>query len=228
MLNLTDLMYSVHSFFFGNSIKDILKHTSNKNKIILDIGCYNGWFTKKMIIEEKKLNLYSKYYLFDPNPKSKLYLTNLMASNKNIEYFDIAIDNENSKKTFYLNNFFAPAGSSLGNVLKNDKKWNLSRRIFIQFFKMFKLEKIKDFSEFEINTFTLDSFCKNNNIKKIDILKIDVEGTELDILEGAKELMSMNLVKVIYTEIIDRKKIFQKIIFRILLNLEKKNILIEN
>ena len=87
MLNLTDLMYSVHSFFFGNNIKDILKQTSNKNKIILDIGCYTGWFTKKMIMEEKKLNLYSKYYLFDPNPKSKLYLTNLMASNKNIEYF---------------------------------------------------------------------------------------------------------------------------------------------
>ena len=99
MFDLTDLMYLVHSFFFGNNIKDILKQTSNKNKIILDIGCYTGWFTKKMIMEEKKLNLNSKYYLFDPNPKSKLYLTNLMASNKNIEYFDIAIDNENAKKT---------------------------------------------------------------------------------------------------------------------------------
>ena len=47
--------------------------------------------------------------------------------NRNIKYYDIAISNENSKKTFYLNNFFAPAGSSLGKVLKSDKKWNLSR-----------------------------------------------------------------------------------------------------
>ena len=89
MLNLTDFIYSVHSFFFGNSIKDILKQTSDKNKIILDVGCYNGWFTKKIMIEEEKLNLLSKYYLFDPNPKSKLYLTNLMNSNRNIKYYDI-------------------------------------------------------------------------------------------------------------------------------------------
>ena len=94
-----------------------------------------------------------------------------MNSNKNIKYYDIAISNENSKKTFYLNNFFAPAGSSLGKLLKSDKKWNLSRKIFVQFFKMFKLEKVKDFSEFETKTATLDSFCKDNNIGKIDILK---------------------------------------------------------
>ena len=68
------------------------------------------------------------------SPAFKEVAFTVIASNKNIEYFDIAIDNENSKKTFYLNNFFSPAGSSLGNVLKNDKKWNLSRRIFIQFF----------------------------------------------------------------------------------------------
>ena len=163
-----------------------------------------------MMIEERKLNLLSKYYLFDPNPKSRLYLTNLMNSNRNIKYYDIAISNENSKKIFYLNNFFAPAGSSLGKVLKSDKKWNLSRKIFVQFFKMFKLEKIKDFSEFEAKTATLDSFCEDNNIEKIDILKIDVEGTEIDILEGAKEMMSKKLIKIIYTEVIDRKKVFQK------------------
>jgi len=41
----------------------------------------------------------------------------------------------------------------------------------------------------EIAMTTLDSYCKSNACQKIDLLKIDVEGFELDVLRGATELL---------------------------------------
>ncbi|MHC5829802.1 MAG: FkbM family methyltransferase, partial [Nostoc sp.] len=38
-----------------------------------------------------------------------------------------------------------------------------------------------------VEKITLDSFCKNNYNQKIDYLKIDVEGAEIDVLQGASE-----------------------------------------
>ncbi len=48
---------------------------------------------------------------------------------------------------------------------------------------------------------TLDNFCKSKNIDKIDILKMDVQGYELEVLYGADYYLKNNLISFIYTEI---------------------------
>ncbi len=48
---------------------------------------------------------------------------------------------------------------------------------------------------------TLDSFCKDRGIEKIDYLKIDVEGAESDTLEGAIELLNNKKISYIQFEI---------------------------
>ncbi|HWD89998.1 MAG TPA: FkbM family methyltransferase [Mucilaginibacter sp.] len=50
------------------------------------------------------------------------------------------------------------------------------------------------------NLVTLDSFCKTNNIRSIDFLKIDVEGHEFEVLKGAAALITENLIGVIQFE----------------------------
>ena len=65
--------------------------------------------------------------------------------------------------------------------------------------------KIKDFTEISVKTKTLDTFCKENNISHIDLLKIDAEGNEENILLGAKELLKENKYHSIYVEIAETK-----------------------
>ena len=130
----------------------------------------------------------------------------LILKNEKIKYFKLAIDNSNSEKKFYLNNFFEPSGSSLNTIHKDDKKWKNSRKIFMQIFQPFK--KIEDFSEINVQTQTLDDFCLEKKINNIDVLKTDTEGNELNVLKGAKKLLEQNKINIIYTEISETKKRF--------------------
>jgi FkbM family methyltransferase len=47
---------------------------------------------------------------------------------------------------------------------------------------------------------TLDAFCRNNNIEDIDLIKIDVEGYEIEVLRGAERMLSEGRVKALYLE----------------------------
>ena len=47
---------------------------------------------------------------------------------------------------------------------------------------------------------TLDNYCHANMISHIDLLKMDVEGHELDVLHGASEIMNRNRIRMISFE----------------------------
>jgi hypothetical protein len=48
---------------------------------------------------------------------------------------------------------------------------------------------------------TIDDFCAEHNIHDIQILKMDIQGSELEALKGAKKKLSQQRVSLIYTEI---------------------------
>jgi len=200
------IYYLLNKFFMNEVENEILKYfRKNNKKIVFDVGCYRGNFTTNFIENEKKLGIESDFFLFDPNPNVKSYL-NIILKNKKIKFFNLALDNTNSKKTFYLNKFFEPSGSSLKKFNKEDKKWSGTRRLFFQLLQPFK--KIEDFCEINVQTQTLDNFCNLSNINSIDVLKIDTEGNELNVLQGAKNLLSEGKIKLIYVEISESKNKF--------------------
>ena len=45
----------------------------------------------------------------------------------------------------------------------------------------------------EIDTVSLDHFCFENKIEKIDFIKIDIQGAELDVFKGAKNILKDTL-----------------------------------
>ena len=55
-----------------------------------------------------------------------------------------------------------------------------------------------------METTTIDNICFKNNINEIDVLKIDTEGSELNVLKGASKMLKNT--KIILVEILDEKK----------------------
>jgi len=56
------------------------------------------------------------------------------------------------------------------------------------------------YEEIEVGCTSIDSFCSVNHISEIDYLKVDVEGAELDVLNGCKEMMASRDIKFIQLE----------------------------
>lgn len=216
------LIYSIFNKIFMNEVEsELLEYFGDeKNKVIFDVGCFRGNFTKNIIKHESKKNLQTKFFLFDPNPNAKNYL-NFLLKEKNIKYFNIALDNSNTKKKFTLNQYFEASGSSLVSLHKEDKLYNFTRKNFMKIFQPFK--KIKDYVEVDVKTQTLDNFCLENKIDRIHLLKLDTEGNEFNILKGAENLLSNNKVKVIYTEICSNKKDYNNKSYEIKNFLKKYN-----
>ena len=184
--------------------KEVVKFINNKKRLVIfDVGCYRGIFAKTILnlIGRKK----HKFYLFDINKKVKKYIQNLIKFN-NFYYNEIALSDKNGQANYNYNNFFESAGSSLSNIVKNDKRWNFSRRLLLALF----FYKTKNFTKYKVKTMTLDNFVKRKKINSIDILKIDIEGSEYELLKGAKNTLKRNKIKIILVEIIDKKNSYKK------------------
>ena len=52
-----------------------------------------------------------------------------------------------------------------------------------------------DFS-FEIDTTTLDNFCQEQGVNEIDFMQIDVQGADIDVLEGAKNILNRGTLAI--------------------------------
>ena len=73
---------------------------------------------------------------------------------------------------------------------------------------MKKFRKKKKFlKENNVKTYvpqiTLDYYCKYNKIKKIDILKSDTQGCDLNVLRGAKKILSNTSILIVEINFID-------------------------
>ena len=205
-----------------NKIINFLK--KEKKITVFDIGCYKGSFTQKVLdlLGKKK----SIFYLFDANKNVKKYISYLTKF-KNIHYNQLALHNKNGKAIYHHNSSFESSGSSLSTIIKDDSFWVFSRKIILKIFFL----STKGFAKYTVPTITLDNFVKKKKIKSIELLKVDIEGSEHLMLQGAKNTLKKNKIKTILIEICDKKNTYEnkeKKIINLLkkynFNLIKKNI----
>lgn len=62
------------------------------------------------------------------------------------------------------------------------------------------IKSIEISSTEEIQIMPLDMYCANNDIESVDLLKVDVEGHELSVFEGAREMLSRKRINFIQFE----------------------------
>ena len=205
---------------FENQIIDLVKN--KKNVIIFDVGCFKGFFFKKFfkskILKENKL----KFYLFDINPNVRDYLKEYI-NKKNIFFEYRGIGKSNQTKKYYLNKSFESSGSSMSNLYKDDKLWVSSRKIFLKLF----FQKTPSYQLLKVPVIRLDDYIKKRKVKKIDILKIDVDGSEEDVLAGMHSILKKNIVSILQIEITGLKSTYKKKENKIYSLLKKNNFILK-
>ena len=63
-----------------------------------------------------------------------------------------------------------------------------------------EMNKCSEAKLVNINISTIDGYCKSKNIINIDLLKIDVEGWEVEVLMGATSMLKQKAIKAILLE----------------------------
>ena len=75
-------------------------------------------------------------------------------------------------------------------------------------------KKLKIIGAEKIKIDTLDNYVKDNNIGRIDLLKIDTQGYEENILTGGLEILKNNVylleIEIIFVEYYDKTNSFYK------------------
>ena len=138
---------------------------------IVDIGAHKGEFLEIML----KIEKINSFYAFEPQKNIFNELNEKFSDNQKVNLFNYAMDKEISHKKLKINKL--SMASSLAEI--NEKSLYLKVKNFLTFSK-------SNFEhEYEIQTNTVDKTFENISLKKA-LLKIDVEGFEINVIEGSK------------------------------------------
>ena len=171
-------------FFHKKKIKNFLKENNIVNfNIIFDIGGHKGesisFFLKNFDV--------NRIISFEPSPtnfeKLKKNTLKFEKKHKNTQIFIENFGIGQKKEKLKLKQHSESSSSTINdfnvesNYLKRKNKFlNLKNNFF---------------REVDINVITLEDYIIKNDIKKIDLLKIDTEGYEFDVLRGLKDKLSL-------------------------------------
>ena len=174
---MTDKYKLNHKYHNKNQIVNtnfILKSLQNKNfnpNYIVDVGCGHGEWTKKMM----KFFENSNFVLFDANEDNKKKLDQLVIENKNIMYHITLLSNDNKNYEFFKMGY----GSSIFEEQTNHKRQAIE----------LKSKKLSEILPKIITT-------KNNNL-----IKLDVQGSELKVLDGLDNYLTHFEIIIMETSI---------------------------
>jgi len=152
--NYGTIRFLFEEIFYRN---EYLFNSKNKKPIIFDCGANIGFAT----IFFKWLYPESEIYAFEPDKKTFELLKKNVSQNrlKNVHLFNSAISDKNGKIDFFIDS------KSPGSLVMSTKQERMPK------------DKIT------VDCISLSSLIKNKNLSKIDYIKMDIEGSEDEVIQ---------------------------------------------
>jgi FkbM family methyltransferase len=159
-LNKWTILTNKPLYFIVNDLDRYEKYYNVKmNDVVFDCGANNGTFS---LVYSHKVGGSGKVFAFEPDSQNIVdFKQNMLLNNNctNVELINKAVWNNEDSIVFY------EAGSVGSSIFYEDKN---SRRVMIQ-------------------ATSIDSFIISHEIKKLNFIKMDIEGAEIEALEGSME-----------------------------------------
>lgn len=152
--------------------------TTHSHPVIFDVGANQGAFTRELveIFRDTAFDIYA----FEPSTAAFAKLREAVPPTDNIRLIQQGLGEVSGKAELH----FDREGSGLASLYER----NLSHRNI-----SFARREV-------ISITTLDEFCVAHQIQNIDFLKLDVEGHELAVLRGGKEMFANKRIRFVQFE----------------------------
>lgn len=145
-------------------------------EIIFDIGGHTGETATQALAAFPQAKVYS----FEPHPETFQALKRAVQSPR-FEPINLAMSNKSGPVPFYDYGELGRANSMVSDSQYAAHTKFASRTL-------------------EVHATTIDEFCRDRDVRAIDMLKIDTEGHELAVLEGARHLLDGGKPMFVYAE----------------------------
>lgn len=170
------------SCHFVDPFKDQQKLFQNQSvRCIFDLGANIGNITEQYT----KIFPSAVIYSFEPTEQPFKILSKRFENSDNVKPQNFAVSDSEG-----YTSFFTYDDSRVNSLLSASQTADQS---------LFPLSlKVQNN---EVRTVTIDNFCKEQKIERLDILKMDIQGAELLALKGATNLLEQQRIDIIYTEV---------------------------
>jgi FkbM family methyltransferase len=173
------------SIFTGNfelSDQKFVGAFLKQGMVVLDIGAHHGLYT---LLAARKVGRTGKVVAFEPSPKERERLMAHLRLNRvqnRVTVVPTALGKETAESILYM-------------VIGKETGCNSLRPPAVK----------EPTEEVRVPVTSLDTFLAQQKVGRIDFIKMDIEGAELGVLEGAQDVLAKRPRPVILAELADSR-----------------------
>ncbi len=161
---------------FSADVKQLARAEEHSIKTIFDIGANVGQTARQFVSTFPE----SAIHAFEPAPATFEMLRRSVSGDANVSCHQLAFGEKSGLVDFYQ--YFESKMSGLSQIEDSTRS------------------RAKPVDVIKVRCETIDAFCSERGIEVIDLLKIDTEGHDLQVIQGAGRMLQDGRIKFICSE----------------------------